>query len=123
MASLVFGQPTAPTASSNPNKQLDLVVQREGRPFSKEPTAVGLSIGIIKDKHTYFYNFGTTRKGTSQAPTPHTIYEIGSVSKTFTSLLLAQAVLEKRVSLEDDIRKYMLESVDSQRIQSRAASR
>ncbi|WP_257873190.1 serine hydrolase [Hymenobacter sp. J193] len=106
-ASFAFGQPTGPAASSNAQKQLDLVMQRVGEAFIKEPTALGLSIGIVKDGQTYFYNFGTTEKGTGKVPTQHTIYEIGSVSKTFASLLLAQAVLEKRVSLADDIRKYL----------------
>ena len=101
------GQSTAPITANNPKNQLDLVVQQEGKAFIKEPTRVGLSVGIIKDKQTYFYNFGTTEKGTSKAPTQNTIYEIGSVSKTFASLLLAQAVTEKRLSLEDDVRKYL----------------
>jgi CubicO group peptidase (beta-lactamase class C family) len=68
---------------------------------------VGLSIGITQNGQTYFYNFGTTEKGKSEVATPNTVYEIGSISKTFTSLLLAHAVLEKRVSLDDDIRKYL----------------
>lgn len=106
-ASFAFGQRPRPAPSSSSNKQLDLVVQRVGEAFIQEPAHVGLSLGIIKDGHTYFYNFGTTEKGTSKAPTQHTIYEIGSVSKTVTGLLLAQAVLEKRVSLADDVRKYL----------------
>lgn len=36
-----------------------------------------------------------------------TIYEIGSISKTFGSLLLAKAVVEKRANLNDDIRQYL----------------
>ncbi len=40
-------------------------------------------------------------------PNNQTIYEIGSVTKTFTSLLLAEAILEHKIKLEDDIRKYL----------------
>ncbi|ALD20846.1 beta-lactamase [Hymenobacter sp. DG25A] len=103
----VFGQSTAPISGSKANKQLDVVVQRAGEAFIKDPTAVGLSIGIIHGKQTYFYNFGTVEKGVSKVPTQNTVYEIGSISKTFTSLLLARAVAEKRVSLQDDVRKYL----------------
>lgn len=88
--------------------RMDTVVQRLGSAFMKQPGRVGLSIGIIQNGQTYFYNFGTVEKGQSQVATPNTVYEIGSISKTFTSLLLAHAVLEKRVSLDDDIRKYLL---------------
>ncbi|HEX8426286.1 serine hydrolase [Hymenobacter sp.] len=104
---LAAGQSKLPAASGNAKNQLDLVVRQEGEAFIKQPIRVGLSIGIVKKGQTYFYNFGTTEKGTSKAPTQNTIYEIGSISKTFTSLLLAQAVEEKRVKLDDDIRKYM----------------
>ena len=87
--------------------RLDTIVQRLGTAFLQQPARVGLSFGIIENGQTYFYNFGSTEKGKQQLPTSQTVYEIGSISKTFTSLLLAHAVLEKRVSLNDDIRKYL----------------
>jgi D-alanyl-D-alanine-carboxypeptidase/D-alanyl-D-alanine-endopeptidase len=87
--------------------RLDTLVQRLGTAFLKQPARVGLSIGIIQQGQVHFYNFGSTEKGKNQLPTPQTVYEIGSISKTFTSLLLAHAVLEKRVGLNDDIRKYL----------------
>ncbi len=93
-----------PTATK---ARLDTLVQRLGTAFIKQPARVGLSIGIVQHGQVYFYNFGSTEKGKGRRPTPQTVYEIGSISKTFTSLLLAHAVLEKRVSLDDDIRKYL----------------
>ena len=95
----------APTTATK--ARLDTVVQRLGTVFLQQPTRVGLSVGIIENGQTYFYNFGSIEKGKHQLPTSQTVYEIGSISKTFTSLLLAHAVLEKRVSLQDDIRKYL----------------
>lgn len=89
------------------NARMDTAVQRLGAAFMKQPARVGLSIGITQNGQTHFYHFGTVEKGKSQAATQHTVYEIGSISKTFTSLLLAHAVLEKRVRLDDDIRKYL----------------
>ena len=83
------------------------LVKKLGEEFIKNPESVGLSIGIFDKGNTYFYNFGTPEKGKSQLPTQNTIYEIGSITKTFTSTLLAYAVLEKKVKLEDDIRKYL----------------
>ena len=96
---------TAPATISK--ARIDTVVQRLGAAFMKQPARVGLSIGITQNGQTHFYNFGTVEKGKDQAATQHTVYEIGSISKTFTSLLLAHAVLEKRVDLDDDIRKYL----------------
>lgn len=101
ISKLAFGQ-VNPTIV-NP----DTIVKRLGENFIKNPESVGLSIGIYDNGKTCFYNFGVTEKGKSQIPTQNTIYEIGSITKTFTSTLLAYAVLEKKVKLDDDIRKYL----------------
>lgn len=39
--------------------------------------------------------------------TPDTVFEIGSITKVFTGLLLAQAVVEGRVALDDRISRYL----------------
>jgi len=92
----VFGQ-------TNP----DTLVKRLGETFMKDKKAVGLSIGVYNNGKSYFYNYGTTSKTKLQVPTRNTVYEIGSVTKAFVSLILANAVIEKKVKLNDDIRKYL----------------
>lgn len=86
---------------------LNILVNRHGRELMKERQTVGLSIGIYSNDKSYFYNFGTIEKNKQSAPTKNTVYEIGSITKTFVSFLLAKAVTEKRVNLSDDIRKYL----------------
>ena len=76
-------------------------------PFMNEASRVGLSIGIYKNGKVYTYNYGSLQKGKQTLPVKSTIFEIGSITKTFTGILLAQAVYDKKVSLEDDIRKYL----------------
>ena len=44
-------------------------------------------------------------------PDEKTMYEIGSITKVFTTLLLADMVLKKQVNLEDPISKYLPASV------------
>ncbi|GAB4033004.1 serine hydrolase [Spirosoma jeollabukense] len=85
----------------------ETTIQQLGTAFVQEKAHVGLSIGIVRNGKTTFYNFGTTEKGKNQLPTQNTIYEIGSISKTFGSLLLARAVVDKKINLDDDIRKYL----------------
>jgi CubicO group peptidase (beta-lactamase class C family) len=105
--------PTHRTASdacpaSVPQKAtVDSVVNEAARTFLKETAAVGLSIGVVKGERTYTYNFGTMKKGKDRPPTADTLYGIASVTKTFTATLLAQAVMEGKVKLDDDIRKYL----------------
>lgn len=85
----------------------DAVIRQLGTAFVREKNRVGLSIGVFQNGQTYLYHFGTTEKGKDQLPTSNTVCEIGSISKTVGSLLLAKAVIEKRVRLDDDIRQYL----------------
>lgn len=88
-------------------KNLDTLVNRLGENFMKNKQAVGLSIGVYNNGTNYFYNYGTTEKGKIKLPTQNTVYEIGSITKAFVSLVLANAVIEKKVKFGDDIRKYL----------------
>ncbi|MFH6605146.1 serine hydrolase domain-containing protein [Maribacter algicola] len=72
-----------------------------------------VSIGIYKDGKKYTAHYGELDKGKGNKPTDSTIYEIASVSKTFTGVLVANAVLENRLTLEDDIRKYLKEDFEN----------
>jgi CubicO group peptidase (beta-lactamase class C family) len=94
--------------SDNPCRTgLDQVVDTAMREYFRDPNAVGISIGIIQDGKEHIYNYGETRKGNGNLPNSKTIYEIGSITKTFTSTLLAHAVLEHKVTLTDDLRRYL----------------
>jgi CubicO group peptidase (beta-lactamase class C family) len=73
--------------------------------------AAGLSIGILKDGKTIFYGYGETARGNKQIPDQHTIFEIGSISKTFTAILLADAVNSGNVKLDDPVNKYLPDSI------------
>lgn len=86
---------------------LDSVVDKLVKTYMEDTRNCGLSIGIVENDKFIFYNYGETKKGNNQLPTNKTIYEIGSVTKTFCGRLLAIAIQENKISLEDDIRKYL----------------
>jgi D-alanyl-D-alanine-carboxypeptidase/D-alanyl-D-alanine-endopeptidase len=75
--------------------------------YLKDTARVGLSIGVISGGKQYNSNYGETSPGSGLKPTGQSIYEIGSISKTFTALMLAHAIMDKKISLNDDIRKYL----------------
>ena len=102
----------SPAATSNKlltpmDKEIEAVV----RPYIQKANTVGLSIGVLKDGKITTYNYGETLKGNGKLPTPNTIFEIGSVTKTFTAALLAYYVNEGKVKLTDPITKYLPDSV------------
>ncbi|MEN0056950.1 MAG: serine hydrolase domain-containing protein [Mucilaginibacter sp.] len=102
------------TPVSTTNKMIsamDKEVEAVVRPYMQKAVTVGLSIGILKDGQITTYNYGETARGNKQLPTSNTIFEIGSITKTFTSVLLAYYVNEGKVKLTDPITKYLPDSV------------
>lgn len=89
------------------DKEVDSAVQ----PYITLQATAGLSIEILKDGKNFYYGYGETAKGNKQIPDEHTIFEIGSLSKTFTSVLLAEAVDDAKVKLDDPINKYLPDSI------------
>ena len=66
-----------------------------------------VSLGVYSNGNEFSEHFGELDKGKDNLPDDTTIYEIASVTKTMTGFLAAKAVLDKKISLEDDIRKYL----------------
>ena len=96
------------TITDNPmqstlDKKVDSIIQR----WMYSDKIVGLSMGLMKDGNFYYYNYGETKKGNKTLPDSLSIYEIGSITKTFTGLLLAKAVINKKIRLDDDVNKYL----------------
>ena len=60
-----------------------------------------LVFGVVDGDNSEVVAFGTLDDGT--APDGDTVYEIGSITKTFTATLLAQAVLAGRVTLDTPV--------------------
>src|ERR1700731_4886371 len=60
-----------------------------------------LVFGVVDGDKSEVVVFGRLDDG--KAPDGDTVYEIGSITKTFTATLLAQAVLSGRVSLETPV--------------------
>src|SRR5437588_6073830 len=88
-------------------ENMDVLVKSSMEVFMNDTSRVGVSVGVYINDKTFIYNYGTTQKGKNIKPTNSTIYEIGSVTKTFTGILLAQAIVDKKVKINDDIRKYL----------------
>jgi len=86
---------------------MDEIIDHIALEYISNPVNSGLSIGIIKDNKANMYFYGTVDKSVKQTPTSKTFYEIGSVTKTFTGIVLAHAVNEKKLKLDDDIRQYL----------------
>ena len=68
----------------------------------------GISAAVVHGGRTRFHNAGLIARGGSTPATERSVYEIGSISKTFTGLLLAHAILEGRATALDDLSKSLM---------------
>ncbi len=106
------GSKPALVATTNPLKTAsDKKVDSVARIYIQKANTVGLSIGVFKDGKITTYNYGETALGNGKLPTANTIFEIGSITKTFTATILAYYVNEGKIKLSDPITKYLPDSV------------
>ena len=69
--------------------------------------ATGIVAGVIEPKGRRIVAYGTLAAGDKRALNGDTVFEIGSVTKVFTSLLLADMVQRGEVALGDPVSKYL----------------
>src|SRR4029077_13028191 len=62
-------------------------------------TGAGIVIGVVQQGEKRVFTFGTAK--------PESIFEIGSISKTFTGLILAQMVEQGLVKLDEPVRQLL----------------
>ena len=81
----------------------DLLVER----IDKQHQSVGIVVGIVDSTGRRTISYGKFDTGDNRTVDGNTIFEIGSVTKVFTSLLLADMVQRGEVALTDPVAKYL----------------
>jgi CubicO group peptidase (beta-lactamase class C family) len=98
--------------TSNPlTSELDKVVDKAVRPYMMKKQTVGMAIGVLMDGKVSFYGYGETDRGNGVIPDQHTLFEIGSITKTFTTTLLELAAVDGKLSLDEPVNKYLPDSI------------
>jgi len=100
------------TSNNRMKTPLDLRIDSLVRPYIQMQHTAGICIAFIKDGKTTTYSYGEVKKGENQLPdADKTFFEIGSISKTFTGILLADEVVKGKILLDDPINKYLPDSI------------
>ena len=76
-----------------------------------ERRAVGMVVGTIDEKGRAVIGYGKLAQDRDQEPDGDTVFEIGSITKVFTSLLLADMVERGEVKPDDPVSKLLPPSV------------
>ncbi|MBL0738026.1 serine hydrolase [Flavobacterium sp. GN10] len=88
-------------------KNIFIAMDKSASILSGKSKANSISIGIVKNGKTYTRHYGEIDKGKENTANNNTVFEVASITKLFTGLLAAQAVLEGKLNPDDDIRKYI----------------
>ena len=77
------------------------------RPLVAEHDLPGLAVAITVDGRASFFNYGIASRASATPVTAHTLFELGSVSKTFTGTLAAYAEQQGALSLADHPSRFL----------------
>jgi serine-type D-Ala-D-Ala carboxypeptidase/endopeptidase len=74
-------------------------------------TNSGMVIGLVDEQGSRIFSAGKLDDGTTAQVNGDTVFEIGSITKTFTALLLLDLAERGEMKLDDPVAKYLPASV------------
>jgi beta-lactamase class C len=94
-------------AAGDEKANIEKVVAQAIRPVMQRYGLPGVAVGIVITGQSYVYDYGVASKATGRPITRNTLFEIGSISKTFTATLASYAQISGKLSLSDSASKYL----------------
>jgi beta-lactamase class C len=94
------GDPSADSLRKIVDATIPALMARDGIP--------GMAVGVAVNGKTYAFNYGVATKNPRTPVGDGTLFELGSLSKTFTATMAAWAQTRHRLSLADPTDRYLL---------------
>lgn len=88
-------------------RQVERVVRTVIRPIMRDNHVPGMAVGLTVNGRRHFFSFGVASKASGRKVSRKTIFELGSVSKTFTATLGSYARERGALSLSDTASKHL----------------
>lgn len=110
---LAFSQTNTTTTTSSINKEE--IISSQVKSFILDQivnkSKAAIVIGFVDPNGTRIFSFGNMSIAHNIPVNENTLFNIGSITKTFTTLLLADMVKQGLVNLTDPIERYLPSSV------------
>ncbi|MHC6225958.1 class C beta-lactamase [Pseudomonas sp. X10] len=106
LALLVISANQAIAADTTDDKlqaRVDAVIH----PLMQQQGIAGMAVAVIADGHEHYFTYGMANKAEHQPVSRDTLFEIGSLTKTFTATLAALAHAEGKLDLEAPANRYL----------------
>jgi CubicO group peptidase (beta-lactamase class C family) len=94
-------------ANAQLNPPSDSTVRKRLENYVQKKKAPGIVVGVVDEKGSRVFGWGVVKKGETNEVNGDTLFEIGSITKTFTASLLQEMVDRGEVRLDDPIAKYL----------------
>ncbi len=96
----IFGQP------------IETLIDPLVAPYVESGNAMGISVGVVRKGERFAKGYGKLSESDPRSPDAETLFEIGSISKTFTGILLADAVENGVLKLDQPIQELLPKEVE-----------
>jgi beta-lactamase class C len=97
-------------SSTGAQVNIEQIVAQKIQPIlPKNGEGGGVAVAIRMNGKTSFFNYGMADNAQNRPVTADSIFNLGSVGKVFATTLLAQAVKQGELSLDDPVAKYVTE--------------
>lgn len=98
--------PPASRAADDPGT-IRNVVDAAVQPLMQKDGIPGMAVGIVAGGKSYVFDYGLAARNPARPVTHATLFEVGSVSKTFTATLASYAQVTGHLSLQDTTSRYL----------------
>lgn len=107
MALLATSLLSGTVQAANSSDLLKNEVDKQAKLLMEEHNIPGMAFGVIIDGKSHFYNYGLADKKNNKPVSEKTIFEVGSISKTFAATLGSYSELKGTLSFDDTADKYI----------------
>nr|AMP49641.1 beta-lactamase [uncultured bacterium] len=97
---------TAPCSTFAAPQQINDILHRTITPLIEQQKIPGMAVAVIYQGKPYYFTWGYADIAKKQPVTQQTLFELGSVSKTFTGVLGGDAIARGEIKLIDPSTKY-----------------
>lgn len=94
--------------SDNPLRNTtDKAVDRAATAYFADTCHAGMSVAVVGPDGERVYDYGVANRKTGELARPDSVYEIASVTKTFTATLAAFTVHDGKMTVDGDFRSHL----------------
>ncbi|MDV7070936.1 CMY-2 family class C beta-lactamase [Citrobacter werkmanii] len=101
-------------AAEKTEQQIADIVNRTITPLMQEQAIPGMAVAIIYQGKPYYFTWGKADIAKNRPVTQQTLFELGSVSKTFNGVLGGDAIARGEIKLSDPVTQYWPELTGKQ---------